>query len=148
MSDTPKAIELLAGAAGAFIHSEAASAAASAIKPGMLVEELAAGTVQEQSTAAGAVVQVLIALVNLATGGGIDTAYAVGEVVRYGAAQRGQEAYMFLEDEGDVAIGAALEANGAGALQARTTGQVIAYALEAVDNTGGSGDVRIRVRIA
>lgn len=92
MSQDPQVIELLADTAGQSIHNEALSAAASAIVPGDLVEELAAGTVQEQSTA-GASAQRLFALTNLAVGGDIDRAYVVGETVRYGAFQSGQEVY-------------------------------------------------------
>ena len=92
MAQTAEVIELLADSAGQSIHNEALSAAASAIVPGDMVEELAAGTVQEQSTA-GARAQKLFALTNLGNGSDIDEAYAVGETVRYGAFHSGQEVF-------------------------------------------------------
>jgi hypothetical protein len=90
MAQDPQVIELLAGEAGQSIHSEALSAAGSTIVPGDLVEELAAGTVQENSTAAGDS-QALFALSNLANGGDIDTAYGAGVTTRYGSFSAGQE---------------------------------------------------------
>jgi hypothetical protein len=77
----------------------------------------------------------------------IDTTYADGDLVRTYMGLPGDEIYALLEDEGNVAIGALLESAGDGTLQAQSTGQAVARALEAVNNTGGSGPVRIKVEV-
>jgi len=156
MSDTPQVIELIAGAAGAFIHSERLAASGSAIVPGMLVEETG-GEVQEHSTAADGG-QKLFALPDLTNGGTIDTAYAVGGLVRYGAANAGQEAYALVAAAATaVTDGAPLESAGDGTLRVVTSdaatddtqrNAIIAYAIEAVDNSGGGTTARIKVRVA
>lgn len=76
----------------------------------------------------------------------IDTAYAEGDWLRVIHAQPGDVINALIETGADVAIGAALESNGAGALQAATTGHPVATALEAVDNDSG-GNVRIKVEV-
>lgn len=157
MSDTPEVIELLTDAAGSFIHSSALSAAATAILPGMLIEEIAAGTVQEHS-GAGLNAQRLFALTNTANGGTIDDAYAVGESVRYGAAHSGQEVFGLLAAGATaVIIGTVLESDGDGTVRIATadaatdTAQrdsVVGYAIEAVDNSGGGAVARLKFRVA
>lgn len=157
MADPAQVIQALGGESGKAFVSEKLSAAGSAIKPGHLLEELAAGTVQEHSTAAGNT-QRLVALANISTGKTIDDAYLVGETVRYGAFSAGNEAYL------RVAAGAAAIANGA-YLQSAGDGTVITLAtdaatddtqresvvgaaLEAVDNSGGGAEVFIKVRLS
>ena len=157
MAQAAQVIELLTDPQGQFIHSEAITAAASAVVPGMLVEETTAGTLQEHSTAAGNA-QKLFALANLTNAGTIDTAYAVGATARYGAAHSGQEANALLAAAATaVTRGAPLESAGDGTLRVQgasaATSQlqrdsVVAYALEAVDNSGGGTTARIRVRVA
>lgn len=79
----------------------------------------------------------------------IDTDYAVAAYARCVWVQPGDVVYAWLEDEGNVAVGAALEiGTDVGSLQAVSTGRIVAFADEAVNNTGGSGPVRIKVRIA
>lgn len=156
MSQSAQVIQLLTDAKGAFIHNERLAAAGSAIVPGMLVEETG-GEVQEHSTAAGNA-QKLFALANLANGNTIDDAYAVGDTVRYGAAHSGQEAYALLAAAATaVTDGAALESAGDGTLRIQTANAatsnaerdgVVAYAMEAVDNSGGGSTARIKVRVA
>lgn len=163
MAQAAQVIQLLTDTAGSFIQSEALSAAASAIVPGMLIEELAAGTVQEHS-AAGGNAQKLFALSDLSNAGTIDTAYPVGANVRYGCAHSGQEVYGWVAD-GATAItkGAPLQSAGDGTLelwvaQAVDEGgaatldiavnSIVAYALEAVDNSAGDALVRIKARVA
>jgi hypothetical protein len=157
MSDTPQVIELLTDAAGCFIHSEALSAAATAIIPGMLVEETTAGTVQEHSTAA-ANAQKLFALTDLPIGGTIDDVYAVATTVRYGAAHSGQPVYgLVAAAAAAIVIGDVVESAGDGTLRiasadaATDTAQrdaIVGYAMEAVDNSGGGAVARIKVRVA
>ena len=73
MSQAAQVIAALGGINGQSVHDEALAAAASAIKPGHLVEELAAGTVQEHSgTALNA--QKLFALTDLTLAATIDDA--------------------------------------------------------------------------
>lgn len=79
----------------------------------------------------------------------IDTDYAIAAIARCIYAQPGDVIYGWLETSANVAKGAALEAsNIAGCVQAYSGGRIIAFADEAKDNSGGSGPVRIRLRIA
>lgn len=119
--------------------------AAGVITPGMLVERTSAGLVQANGTAADTAAAKLVAREMELTDGDIDTDYAADDQTLFWSARSGDQFYMFLEDEGNVAIGAMLESDGAGALQAVTTGTPLFMALEAVNNTGGSGPVRIKV---
>ena len=150
-------IEALADLAGQSIHNEKLTAAASAIKPGHLVEELAAGTVQEHAgTALNA--QKLFALTDLPVGGTKDDAYAVGATCRYGAFHAGQSVFGRVA-VGSVAIviGDALQSNGDGTVEKLVTDtatddtqrdSIIGYAQEAIDNSGGSVEVFIKLRVA
>lgn len=157
MSDPAQVIQALGGAEGASFHSEKLAAAASAIKPGHLIEELAAGTVQEHSTAASNS-QKLVALTNLANGGTIDDAYAVGETVRFGAFAPGQEAFLRVAaGAAAIAKAAYLQSAGDGTVITLATDaatddtqreSVIGTALEAVDNSGGGAEVFIKVRLS
>ena len=157
MSDNPQVIELIGGSQGQSIHSEKLSAAATAILPGYLLEELAAGTVQEHSVAAGNS-QRLVALTNLCTGGDVEQVYAVGERVRFGAFQSGQEAYLKVAvGTAAIAQGASLQSVGDGTVMtlaaSAATSQaqresIIGVALEAIDNSAGSAELFIKVRMA
>jgi len=156
MSQEAQVIELLTDSNGSFIHDEELAASGSAIVPGMLVEEVAGGTVQEHS-GAGLNAQKLFALANISNGGTIDDVYAVGETVRYGAAHSGQKAFALVGVVAAIVRGDALESAGDGTLRkavadaATDTAQrdsIVGYAREAVDNSGGSVDVRIKIRVA
>lgn len=128
--------------------------AAKTVTPGMLCE-FTGGDIQPHSSAAATgPIEKIIAVENqydldprVDLNPAIDTAYAAGEVCYYIIAQAGDEVEMLLEAGANVAKDAALESNGAGALQAHTSGTIIAYADEAVNNSGGGSAVRIRVRI-
>lgn len=152
-SSTPKTIILKANGDGDRPVEEYVVHTA-AVTPGDFVTRGASG-VTPNGTAADADAQKLIAVENpyidpsVTTTAAIDTDYAVAAYARCVWVQPGDLVYAFLEDEGNVAIGAALEiGSDAGALQASSTGRIVAFADEAVNNTGGSGPVRIRVRIA
>lgn len=148
MSQESQVIQLLTDAAGSFIHAEALAAAASAIVPGMLVEETAAGEVQEQGTAAAAA-QKAFALSNLSNAGTIDDVYGVGATVRYGFAHSGQPVFALVAaGAGAIVAGGAVEAAGDGTLRAATGANIIGYAMESVDNSGGGTTARIKVRVA
>ena len=154
---TTTTVEQLIAMAGAGIHDERIAAAASAIKPGHLIEITTADEVQEHSTAAANAAK-LIALTNLANSSDIDTAYTVGESVRFACYGSGQEVVLRLAAAATaVTIGAALESDGNGTVRILTTDaatddtqrdSVVAYALEAVDNSGGASEVLIKARIA
>lgn len=141
-STVPKCILL----AGDPICYELAAAAASALKPGMLARRNSAGTLEAHATAAGVALPIFVRELSLA-GLSIDDVYEPGDVVPFYACKKGDHVYAFLKDEGNVAIGAQLESDGAGALQAVSGSHPCAIALEAVNNTGGSGPVRIRVEV-
>lgn len=156
MAQASQVIELLTDVNGSFIHNERLSAAGSAIIPGMLVEEIL-GEVQEHSSAS-LNAQKLFALTNLPIGGTIDDVYVAGTTTRYGAAHSGQPSFALVA-AGATAVpdGVALESAGDGTLriqsvEAATTNTqrdaVVAYAMEAVDNSGGGAVARIRVRVA
>ncbi len=150
-------IQALADIAGNAVIDEALSAAGSAILPGYLVEELAAGTVQEHSTVADTA-QKLIALTNLVTGKTINDAYAAAETVRYGAFHAGQKGFLRLAASAPaIVIGDSLESAGDGTVRKVVTdsatddtqrNSLVAYAIEAVDNSGGGAEVFIKVRFA
>lgn len=156
MSQAAQVIQLLTDMNGSFIHNERLAAAASAILPGHLVEEVL-GKVQEHSTAA-ANAQKLFALSSLTNGGTIDDVYTVGETVRYGAAHSGQEVFVLVAAGAPaIADGDALESAGNGTLRKVVTDaatddtqrdSIVVYAIEAVDNSGGGTAVRIKARVA
>lgn len=131
------------------------AAAGSAIKPGHLVEQSAAGEVQEHSTAGGNA-ESAFALpqdwVEPSSGLNIDNAYAVGDTVFVGFFAPGTLVYAFLDNGQNVAAGAYLESAGNGNLQAAGTAAatgdtriVPAVAEEAVNATGGTSRIRVRV---
>lgn len=117
------------------------------VLPGMLVEITSAGEVKPESHAAGANVFPRFAVeLPAREGQDINTYYDEdGETVLTARCRPGDHAYALLEVGANVALGAFLESNGAGSLQAVSTGRVVAMALEAVNNSAGSAPARIRV---
>lgn len=132
-------------------------AASSAITPGYLVEFGGANDLQPHSTAA-ANARKAFAVENDLVGDGIDTDYAVGERVQYEVFGSGCEVYALVAAAATaITKGAALESAGDGTLRILTTDaatddtqrdSVVAYALEAVDNSAGGTEARIKVEIA
>jgi len=131
-----------------------------AISPGMLVELMSTGKVRAHATEGGNAVP-LIALEDYLQGKDISDAYAAGDQVQVWTPQRGDEGYVQLEDEQNVAIGDFLESNGAGYFQKAVNveissqaadvvypKQLIAIVLEALDLSGlsaaGSSDTPAR----
>lgn len=152
----PKTI-LLVGTPTAY---EATSAASTAITPGKLLEVTSDGEVQEHSTAGGNA-QVAFARAEDYAGGGIDTAYAVGDNVAYYVGKSGDRFYAYLANTENVAIGDLLESDGNGDLQAHTPASIdesgaattTIYtqaarfkAIEALNNTTGS-PARIKIEV-
>lgn len=119
--------------------------AAAAVTPGHLIELTAADQVQAHATAAGVLAARLFALENQIANQGIDDVYAIGDRVIFQQCLPGDIVYAVLENLGNVAIGAFLESNGAGELQARTTGEAVAIAIEAVDASGGASRIKVQV---
>lgn len=123
------------------------------ITPGMLIL-FSSGNVIANGTAADADAPAMWALEkefldpNVVTDPPIDVTYTSGQTVRYIWSQPGDKLYALLEAGANVARGAPLESNGAGALQAYSNGKIIAFADEAKDNSVGGSAVRIKVRAA
>lgn len=101
----------------------------------------------------------LVALEYEKTGRGIDDDYSDGDGMEYYAAQPGDRLYMWLADgttlttaaNANISVGDTLGSAGgqvAGALRTGVTaGNEMFEALEAVDNSGGSDKVRLRVEV-
>lgn len=135
--------------------------ASEALSPGMILEPVSgANTIKKHATEGGDAVPI-IALENKLEGKGITDAYAAADKVQCWIPQRGDEAYLLIEDEQNIAIGDFLESNGAGYLQKVTDIQLssqvvdiaysrpkLAQALDALDLSGlsaaGSSDTPAR----
>lgn len=126
------------------------------ITPGYLLARSAAGVVvahAAENDNAGA----LFALEHDLVGRTVDQDYASGDVVQIGAFPRGGEVYALVAASAvAIVVGNFLESHGDGTLQLTDTDAatddtqragVIAQALEAVDNSGGGSEARIRVEI-
>ena len=125
-----------------------------AVTPGDFLLKTASG-VTPAGTAADVDAEILVAVETpyldprTATSPAIDTDYAIAAVARYIIPQRGDIVYAWLEDTANVAQGAALEiGTAAGSLQAYTSGRIVCFADEAVNNSSGGASARIKVRIA
>ena len=145
--------------------------AATAILPGMLVEQTAsAATVGVHSTAGGPTAPIMFAYEDALQGKDIDDAYAIGDQVRVWIPKSGDQVYACLEDEQTIVEGDLLESNGEGYLQKHTSAtgdsstyvyydSIVGRAMEDLDlstlpegsdsSAGGAYyHPRIRVRIA
>jgi len=118
-----------------------------AIRPGMLISPNSAGKAVPHPTAAGKTAAVF-ARENSLVGKSIDDNYVQGDTVLSWEARTGDWIYALIEPSSNVAIGALLESNGEGLLQAQSGNFSLARALEAVNSTGGPATgTRIRVSI-
>tara|TARA_R110000850_G_scaffold90225_1_gene192503 strand:+ start:311 stop:766 length:456 start_codon:yes stop_codon:yes gene_type:complete len=147
-------ISLVGGAAGAPILSERLAGVAG-IVPGMLVNE-SAGTVIIH-VGAGLNAQRLFAQTNLTTAGDINAVQVNAETVSYGAYSQGQQVNALVGVVAAIVDGDALESAGDGTLQKAVTDaatdttqrdSIVGYAMESIDNSGGSVNVRIKIRVA
>jgi hypothetical protein len=150
---TPKTVLL----GGEPRHAEAA-AANGPVMPGMLLAMTSTGAVRPHNVA-GAQASAMFAREADFVGASIDDEFETGELVPYYIGKSGDRFYAFLEAGANVAIGALLESNGAGALQPLTApaeddgtvtsfgGAALVRAIEAVNNSGGEGVVRIKVEV-
>jgi hypothetical protein len=131
--------------------------ASGAITPGHLVEFGGANDLQVHSNAA-LNARKAFAVENDLIGNGITDAYALGDQVQYEVFYAGAEVYALVAAAATaITKGAALESAGDGTLRILTTDaatddtqrdSVVAYALEAVDNSGGASAARIKVEVA
>lgn len=123
--------------------------AGGAILPGDLITFDATGDVIVNATAADADAQRMVAVENDLRGDDIATAYAEDDQVQYVVPRQGDELYMWIEaNNAAVLKGAALESASGGDLQTYTSGRIVGFAAEAVDNSGGGTHARIQVEIA
>ena len=137
--------------AGSPIYREGVASAT--ITPGMLVEYGGTNDLQPHSTAGGNARKAVA--VNMSEiGQDSETDYSADDQARYAVLRSGDRATMLLATGQNVAKGAALESDGAGALQAFGTaadagnhGNLVGYADEAINNSTGS-PVRIVVEAA
>jgi len=113
------------------------------VKPGNLVELLAAGTIQKHATAWGRAERMFVQE-NALVGKDVNTAVTSGEVTPVIIPNIGSQVYALLADGEDVSIGDWLGSNGAGCLQkfdedsAGTDDFAVAIALEAKDTSTDS----------
>jgi len=136
--------------------------AAAAIIPGMLLELIAAGTVQAHSTATGSALP-MFPLEDEFQGKTINDAYAAGDVIpQVWIPGRGDQVYALLDDGETTVIGSFLESAGNGFLQVYSSAasaaadavdhRIVGVALEAVNlasssDTWPTADRRILIRI-
>lgn len=123
------------------------------VVPGMLLK-LTSGGVRPHNSADGAIDLPLFALEMPFYPDDtydIDTSHAVGERVRAAVCPPGTELYAFIEaGAAATAVGSRLASGGDGSLQHVGTpaeGNVIALALEVVDNSGGGSRARLKVKV-
>lgn len=131
--------------------------ASEAITPGEMVEFGGSNDIQKHSTAGGNA-RKAFALENDLIGNSISDDYSSGDTVQVGVMPRGAQVQALLPTGGtevNISKGQALESSGDGTLQAWGTNadsgehdNLIGYALEAVDNSGGSSEARIEIEVA
>jgi hypothetical protein len=130
---------------------EAPLATGATITPGMLLQFDGANNTVEPHAAAGEAPQPLMVAVEAVWkyGGGIDEPYdTVGEQVDFCYPLSGDIFLGLLADEENAAQNALLVSAGNGQLAVAGVDEVaIGRALDAVNNTGGSGPKRIRVEV-
>jgi len=148
---------------GAVTRKEAV--ASEAITPGELIEFGGSNDIQKHSTAGGNA-RKAFALENDLVGDDISTDYDSGDTVQYGVFEQTAEVNALLPTGTAASVsiskGQALESAGDGTLVAWDTAgqatdpsltpvqvnQIVGYALEAVDNSGGSSEARIEIEVA
>lgn len=143
------------------VHKEGTAEAA--ITPGELVERDATdGQIQAHGTAGGNA-SPSFANIKAELGGDLDDAYAADEQIRWFTASPGVEVYALVAaSAAAIAIGDYLESAGDGTLRKKTaqavneagtatytiyTSALVARALEAVDNSAGTTEARIKVEV-
>ena len=141
---------------------EEMTATAVALTPGMLLEQVAAGTCQAHSGAQLPVLS-MFALEDELQGNGIDTDFAVSATIQVWIPGRGDIVNALLANGQTIVIGDKLVSNGDGKLKKYSAVEdessigeifysdvIVGYAVDAVDMSGSSAadpDGRIQVRI-
>jgi hypothetical protein len=140
-------------------HMVKEKVAAEAVTPGHLIEGNSADKYQKHSTAGGAA-RKLFAMEASEWGKTIDDAYAADDTLRAFGAQSEDEVYAWLKAGAAVDINDAMQSAGNGELEGLggvaspspgvvgTDQEIVAWALEAKDNTAGTAAVRIKVAVA
>jgi len=119
--------------------------ATAAITPGMLVDGV---TSIAPHAIAGADCPRTFALEREELGQNIDDAYAIGDTVKVGAFAPGQRVNALIASGQNIAANQALESAGDGTLRLLASGVRLARALEAVNNSAGPANARIRVEVS
>lgn len=150
-STTPKTITLK----GMGIRKE--GIASSAITPGDFIEFGGSNDLRRHANAATSA-RKAFALENDLIGNGINDDYAIGDTVQYAVFHSGEEVYARVAALATaITKGARLESAGDGTVRIASTDSatdttqrdsIVGYALEAVDNSGGSSATRIRLEVA
>jgi hypothetical protein len=122
--------------------------AGEAITPGMLIE-LAdySGTVKYKKHASTSKEGRVYALDRPESNKGVDDAYSSGDLVKAIALWPGATVWAFIASGQNITGGNYLESAGNGTLKVYSSGIKIAQAVEAVNNSAGPGNARIRVEI-
>lgn len=108
----------------------------------------------ERHSVAGGTAEKIIADIDPTVGGTVETVYAADSTVRIGSYQTGQEVFLRVAAAGSITNGDALQSAGDGTVQSFTpvatdlSGQLIGFARETIDNSGGSAEVFVLARIA
>jgi len=143
-NDTPKTITLKINGV-APIRKEAV--AAGTIKPGYIVDRDSANKFAARSSAdlAG---PTYIAVENDVIGDGIDDDYSAGDQVQVNVFRPGDEVFMLVAaGHAAIALGDLLQSADDGTVKALASGVNAFRALEAVDNSGGATEARIKVEV-
>jgi len=122
--------------------------AGAAITPGHLIQRYNSSGMKLRKHATAGAAGAMYALNQSMQNKGLSDAYAAGDLVEAVIFQRGASVYAFIASGNNIANGDALTSNGDGSLKAAGSGVVIAYALEAVDNSAGATAVRLRAEVA
>lgn len=121
-------------------------AANEVITPGMLVERYTSSgklRLRKHATAAGA--GAMFACDASMLNKGIDDTYAINDLVEAVIGAPGTSFYALIASGANIGYGDKLESAGNGKLRAYTSGAQAFRALEAVNNSAGPSDARIRV---
>jgi hypothetical protein len=123
-------------------------AASEAITPGMLVElGTSAGVNRWKKHATAAAACHAVAKDMPMLNKGIDDNCAIGDLIEVIEGKPGATFYGLIASGANIAFGALLESAGNGKLRAWTASPMPLRALEAVNNSAGPADARIRVEV-
>lgn len=127
--------------------SEGPAKVGSNLLPGMLIDTHTDGTIKPHATFGGYAAK-RFARENDVVGKGIDDVYADTANVLMWDCKSGDWIYALLAAGETVAIGALLQSNGNGYLgDVPSVGKPVARALEAVNNSPGSGGLPVRIKV-